>query len=109
MIWAIFFYFSNLYYTGNTEIRNFFIISFVLVIFVIWLRTKNEKRMDTEKDKKIFFIWVIFVLTVIITNLINKENFMNSILLGTIIPYFFIYKTQQYKLINKINILYTQI
>lgn len=77
-------------------------ISFILVILLISLRTRNVKRESTSKEKLMLWLWGIFTITVVITDLINRENILYVIILCTIIPYYFIYKTQYYKFLKQI-------
>lgn len=96
-VWTAFFYFSNLYYTGHTETYYIFIVSFILLLLLISLRTRNIKFSNISKSKSLIALWGIFTATVVITDLINKGSIINLFLLTTIIPYYFIYKTQYYK------------
>lgn len=77
-------------------------ISFILIILLISLRTWNVKSRSAKKEKLLLSLWVIFTASVLITNLINNDNILNVIILCTIIPYYFIYKTQNYKFLKHI-------
>lgn len=100
-IWSLFFYTSNVYYTGEIRLKYFYFVSLILLLFLIYIRA--EKIQAPQKiNKTLLLLWSLFSISIFLTALIHKDRILDSILLVTIVPYFFISKIRTYPNLSKI-------
>lgn len=102
-IWTIFFYFTSLYCTGNSQVLIFMCFSIILLTFLIKFREDNKKVII--KDKNCFILWNVFSISILITSILNFNNIVFSFILVFFIPFIFFKKIIIYKNIDKIIVL----
>lgn len=103
-LWSLFFYTSNIYYTGEVRLKFIYFISLILILFLIYFRSEKINESLQKKNKTLILLWFVFSTSVFLTSLLHNDRIFDSFMLITIVPYFFIFKIQGYPNISAILI-----
>lgn len=94
---------DNLYVIGGEAVYILYVVSFILVIILLFILFKNKRMVPLKQRIPLYFVFILFVVTTGIQQIFFDFNDLTYIFAFTVIALYFTIESQDNKLLTELE------